>query len=89
MACSEPICTSDIQTSPTQCSPENNQCIYNVQYKDGSGTLGFYVTDKLYFDTILGQSWIANSSAPIVFGWVIFRLLIVTCAYENVKPLLG
>ncbi|PON56146.1 Aspartic peptidase [Parasponia andersonii] len=68
IACSDPICTSAIQTSSTQCSPENNQCVYTFQYGDGSGTSGHYVTDALYFDMILGQSLIANSSAPIVFG---------------------
>ncbi|XP_059462705.1 uncharacterized protein LOC132191633 [Corylus avellana] len=66
--CSDRICTSALQTAATQCSPQSNQCSYSFQYGDGSGTSGYYVSDALYFDMVLGQSLIANSSAPIVFG---------------------
>ncbi|XP_059428751.1 aspartic proteinase 36 isoform X2 [Corylus avellana] len=66
--CSDPMCTSALQTAATQCSPQSNQCSYSFQYGDGSGTSGYYVSDALYFDMVLGQSLIANSSAPIVFG---------------------
>ncbi|EXB75945.1 Aspartic proteinase-like protein 2 [Morus notabilis] len=67
IACSDPICSSSISSS-TQCASDSNQCVYTFQYGDGSGTSGHYLTDALYFDMILGQSYIANSSAPIVFG---------------------
>ncbi|XP_034913655.1 aspartic proteinase 36 isoform X2 [Populus alba] len=66
--CSDPICTSAVQTTATQCSSQTDQCSYTFQYGDGSGTSGYYVSDTLYFDAILGQSLIANSSALIVFG---------------------
>ncbi|KAJ6381673.1 hypothetical protein OIU77_030361 [Salix suchowensis] len=66
--CSDPICTSAVQTTATQCSSQTDQCSYTFQYGDGSGTSGYYVSDTLYFDAILGDSLIANSSALIVFG---------------------
>jgi hypothetical protein len=66
--CSDPICTSAVQTTATQCSSQTDQCSYTFQYGDGSGTSGYYVSDTLYFDAILGQSLIANSSVLIVFG---------------------
>ncbi|EEF42831.1 aspartic proteinase 36 isoform X2 [Ricinus communis] len=66
--CSHPICTSQIQTTATQCPPQSNQCSYAFQYGDGSGTSGYYVSDTFYFDAVLGESLIANSSAAIVFG---------------------
>ncbi|ONH96349.1 hypothetical protein PRUPE_7G122500 [Prunus persica] len=66
--CSDPMCTSSFQTSSTECSRQSNQCSYTFQYGDGSGTTGYYVSDALYFDMILGQSYIANSSAFVVFG---------------------
>uniref|UniRef100_A0A2K1X4G6 Peptidase A1 domain-containing protein n=1 Tax=Populus trichocarpa TaxID=3694 RepID=A0A2K1X4G6_POPTR len=66
--CSNPICTSAVQTTATQCSSQTDQCSYTSQYGDGSGTSGYYVSDTLYFDAILGQSLIANSSVLIVFG---------------------
>jgi len=66
--CSDPICTSAVQTTVTQCSPQTNQCSYTFQYEDGSGTSGYYVSDTLYFDAILGESLVVNSSALIVFG---------------------
>ncbi|CAL5422260.1 unnamed protein product [Camellia sinensis] len=68
VSCSDPICASIIQTVAAECSAQSNQCCYSFQYKDGSGTSGFYVSDFLYFDTIMGASLVTNSSAPIVFG---------------------
>ncbi|KAE8704595.1 Eukaryotic aspartyl protease family protein isoform 2 [Hibiscus syriacus] len=67
VSCSDPVCSSEFQTTATQCS-QSNQCSYTFQYGDGSGTSGYYVADMLYFDAILGQSLIANSSALVVFG---------------------
>lgn len=68
ISCSDRICDSIIQTASAQCSTEGNQCSYSFQYGDRSGTSGQYISDMLYFDTVLGASLIANSSAPIVFG---------------------
>ncbi|KAB2046489.1 hypothetical protein ES319_D01G238900v1 [Gossypium barbadense] len=65
--CSDPMCSSEYQTTATQCS-QSNQCSYSFQYGDGSGTSGYYVADMLSFDAVMGQSSIANSSALIVFG---------------------
>ncbi|KAK1429426.1 hypothetical protein QVD17_11635 [Tagetes erecta] len=67
VSCSDSVCSSIVQTSDASCS-EGNQCGYRFQYGDGSGTSGHYVTDLLYFDTIVGPSMIANSSAYITFG---------------------
>ncbi|KAM5559654.1 aspartic proteinase 36-like [Rosa sericea] len=72
ISCSDPICSSAVQTSATECT-ESNQCSYTFQYGDGSGTSGVYVSDALYFDMILGQSFMANSSAAIVFGCSTFQ----------------
>lgn len=68
ISCSDTICASIVQTASAECSTEGKQCGYAFQYGDGSGTSGYYVSDLLSFDTMLGVSLIANSSAPIVFG---------------------
>ncbi|KAL3358245.1 hypothetical protein AABB24_015407 [Solanum stoloniferum] len=68
ISCGDQVCASIVQTTSAECSTETNQCGYTFQYGDGSGTTGHYVADLLYFDTVLGTSLIANSSAPIVFG---------------------
>ncbi|KAF7804374.1 aspartic proteinase-like protein 2 isoform X1 [Senna tora] len=68
VSCSDPICTSAIQSASTECSSQMNQCRYTFQYGDGSGTSGYYVSDLMFFDMILGQSMLANSSATVVFG---------------------
>lgn len=68
ISCADQVCASIVQTTSAECSTETNQCGYTFQYGDGSGTTGHYVADLLYFDTVLGTSLIANSSAPIVFG---------------------
>ncbi|GMH30176.1 hypothetical protein Nepgr_032019 [Nepenthes gracilis] len=67
VSCSDPICSNAIQTS-SECSSQSNQCVYSFQYGDGSGTSGFYVSDMLYFDMVLGDSVVVNSSASIIFG---------------------
>ncbi|KAK9079370.1 hypothetical protein SSX86_001041 [Deinandra increscens subsp. villosa] len=67
LSCSDSVCSSIVQTSDASCS-EGNQCSYRFQYGDGSGTSGHYVTDLLHFDTIVGPSMVANSSASITFG---------------------
>ncbi|XP_073062831.1 aspartic proteinase 39-like [Primulina eburnea] len=68
ISCSDNICASLVQTSSAECSAEYNQCGYSLKYEDESSISGFYVNDLIYFDTILGTSLIANSSAPVVFG---------------------
>ncbi|KAI4364235.1 hypothetical protein MLD38_020356 [Melastoma candidum] len=68
VSCTDPICASQIRTAATECSPQGNQCSYTFRYGDGSGTSGHYVSDALYFNMVFGESLIANSSAPIVFG---------------------
>ncbi|KAL2509146.1 Eukaryotic aspartyl protease family protein [Forsythia ovata] len=68
VSCSDTWCASIVRTANAECSTQSNQCSYSFQYEDGSGTSGFYMLDTIYFDTILGTSLIANSSAPIVFG---------------------
>ncbi|KAL3326654.1 hypothetical protein AABB24_037377 [Solanum stoloniferum] len=62
ISCSDRRCASD------ECSSETNQCAYTFHYGDNSGTTGYYVSDLIYFDTVLGTSLTANSSSPIVFG---------------------
>ncbi|RWR79154.1 aspartic proteinase-like protein 2 [Cinnamomum micranthum f. kanehirae] len=70
IGCSDKICTSTIQTAEATCSSgsTNSQCSYSFVYGDGSGTSGYYVSDNLYFDTVVGEASTANSSASIVFG---------------------
>ncbi|XP_057534988.1 aspartic proteinase 36-like isoform X1 [Amaranthus tricolor] len=68
VSCSDPICTTMVPTSSSQCSADTNPCRYSFQYGDGSGTSGSYISDMFYFDMIFGNSMIANSSASIVFG---------------------
>ncbi|KAF5185257.1 Aspartyl protease apcb1 [Thalictrum thalictroides] len=68
ISCSNEICSLAVQTAEAGCSSQNNQCKYTFQYGDGSGTSGFFVSDELYFDAIVGDSSTVNSSAPVVFG---------------------
>ncbi|XP_059430614.1 aspartic proteinase 36-like [Corylus avellana] len=68
VSCSDRRCSTGLQSSDAICSVQNNQCAYTFQYGDGSGTSGYYVSDLLNFNTILGGSVTTNSSAPIVFG---------------------
>ncbi|CAN0926242.1 Aspartic proteinase 36 [Linum grandiflorum] len=67
ISCSDAICNAASRTGATQCS-EIGHCGYTIQYGDGSGTTGVYMSDTLFFDSIFSGSMVLNSSAPIVFG---------------------
>ncbi|KAK1426253.1 hypothetical protein QVD17_14923 [Tagetes erecta] len=66
--CSDQRCSLGAQASDSSCSGSNDQCSYTFQYGDGSGTSGFYVSDQIQLDTIVGDSASSNASASIVFG---------------------
>ncbi|KAL2345149.1 hypothetical protein Fmac_006434 [Flemingia macrophylla] len=68
VSCGDPVCSYAVQTATSECSSQTNQCSYTFQYGDGSGTTGYYVSDAMYFDTILGQTLVSNSSSGIIFG---------------------
>ncbi|KAK1296647.1 Aspartic proteinase-like protein 2 [Acorus calamus] len=67
ISCSDQRCSSAAQSSEAICS-QGSQCGYSFQYGDGSGTSGYYVSDTLYFDTIMADESILNASTSIVFG---------------------
>ncbi|KAM7275697.1 hypothetical protein ACFE04_017563 [Oxalis oulophora] len=66
--CSDQRCSLGEQSADSACSSITNQCSYTFQYGDGSGTQGYYVSDLLYFDTIVGDTVVPNSTASVVFG---------------------
>ncbi|XP_072956845.1 aspartic proteinase 36 [Typha angustifolia] len=71
ITCADDTCTTALQTGEAVCSASGSSsslCGYSFQYGDGSGTSGYYVSDALYFDTVMGNEQTANSSATIVFG---------------------
>ncbi|KAL0729493.1 hypothetical protein Bca4012_025586 [Brassica carinata] len=64
---SDQRCSWGVQSSDSGCFVQNNLCAYTFQYGDGSGTSGYYVSDVLLFDMIVGSSLVPNSTAPVVF----------------------
>ncbi|KAF7850503.1 hypothetical protein BT93_L5427 [Corymbia citriodora subsp. variegata] len=68
ISCSDKLCIQAVQSSDAACSSQKNSCSFSFQYGDGSGASGYYVSDQLHLDTILGNSQTANSSASVVFG---------------------
>ncbi|CAH1441692.1 unnamed protein product [Lactuca virosa] len=68
ISCSDQRCLLGTQSSDSSCSSSNNQCSYTFQYGDGSGTSGYYVSDLINLETIVGNSITSNASASIVFG---------------------
>ncbi|KAL0418271.1 UNVERIFIED_CONTAM: Aspartic proteinase-like protein 2 [Sesamum radiatum] len=67
ISCSDKRCALGAQSSDSVCSSQN-QCGYTFQYGDGSGTSGYYLSDTISLDTVVGNSLVSNPSAPIVFG---------------------
>ncbi|XP_057781887.1 aspartic proteinase 36-like [Salvia miltiorrhiza] len=66
ISCSDRRCAVGEQSGDSICSSKN-QCGYTFQYGDGSGTSGYYLSDYMYLDTVVGNS-VTNTSAPVVFG---------------------
>ncbi|PSR86531.1 Aspartic proteinase-like protein [Actinidia chinensis var. chinensis] len=68
ISCSDQRCALGAQSADSGCSTQNNQCSYTFQYGDGSGTSGYYVSDLMHLETVVGNTLTSNSSASIVFG---------------------
>ncbi|XP_041993216.1 aspartic proteinase 36-like [Salvia splendens] len=67
ISCSDRRCAVGEQSGDSLCSSKN-QCGYTFQYGDGSGTSGYYLSDYMYLDAVVGNSVTANTSASVVFG---------------------
>ncbi|KAL6988293.1 hypothetical protein U1Q18_014043 [Sarracenia purpurea var. burkii] len=89
VSCSDSLCNSVVQTTATECLAQSNQCGYSFQYGDGSGTSGYYVSDLLYLETIMGPSLVVNSSAPIVFGCSTYQSGELTKADRAIDGIFG
>ncbi|MQL80760.1 hypothetical protein Taro_013218 [Colocasia esculenta] len=71
ITCADQRCSYAFQTSDAFCvasATQSNLCGYRFQYGDGSGTLGYYVSDTMYFDTIIATDQTVNTSASVIFG---------------------
>ncbi|VFQ67218.1 unnamed protein product [Cuscuta campestris] len=67
ISCSDRRCAFGKEYSDSACSAES-QCSYTFRYGDGSGTSGYYVSDFIHLDTVMGTTTISNSSAQVIFG---------------------
>ncbi|XP_059658711.1 aspartic proteinase 36-like [Cornus florida] len=68
ISCFDKRCALGAQSSDAGCSKKKDRCNYSFQFGDGSGTLGYYVSDELHFNTVAGNSSTSNSSTSILFG---------------------
>ncbi|XP_047086344.1 aspartic proteinase 36-like [Lolium rigidum] len=71
ISCSDHRCIGALKTGYAICNSSHsprNQCGYSFTYADGGATSGYYVTDTIYLDTILGNEGGVNSSATVLFG---------------------
>ncbi|KAJ8434385.1 hypothetical protein Cgig2_014232 [Carnegiea gigantea] len=67
LSCSDKRCSAGAQFGDALCDSSNN-CAYQFQYGDGSGTQGYYVSDVLHLETVVGATPTYNSSSKIIFG---------------------
>ncbi|CAO2813227.1 unnamed protein product [Amaranthus hypochondriacus] len=65
--CNDKRCNMGAQYSDAICDNSNN-CAYQFQYGDGSGTQGYYISDLLHLETIVGDTRSSNNSAKVIFG---------------------
>ncbi|XP_074286173.1 aspartic proteinase 36 [Silene latifolia] len=67
ISCSDKRCSMAAPFADALCDNSNN-CAYQFQYGDGSGTEGYYVSDMLRLTTVVGGDALTNSSAKVIFG---------------------
>ncbi|XP_057541495.1 aspartic proteinase 36 [Amaranthus tricolor] len=67
IGCNDKQCSVGAQYADAICDNSNN-CAYQFQYGDGSGTQGYYVSDLLHLETIIGNTQSSNNSAKVTFG---------------------
>ncbi|XP_044947891.1 aspartic proteinase 36-like [Hordeum vulgare subsp. vulgare] len=73
ISCSDDVCKHAIKSKNSICQASdspNNQCGYWQEYADGTTTGGYYVSDIMHFDTVMGNGseGATVSSASVVFG---------------------
>ncbi|VAI40131.1 unnamed protein product [Triticum turgidum subsp. durum] len=73
ISCSDDMCKHAIKSKNSICQASdtpNNQCGYWQEYADGTTTGGYYVSDIMHFDTVMGNGseGATVSSASVVFG---------------------
>lgn len=67
ISCSDDRCA----TTSASCQPSDSPsglCGYNLTYADETKISGYFVSDVMYFETIMGNQRSANSSGSVVFG---------------------
>ncbi|KAI4986616.1 hypothetical protein ZWY2020_019246 [Hordeum vulgare] len=70
ISCFDTMCAHALETGYAICQTSKYsaiQCGYAETYADGSAVSGYYVSDTLYFDKVVGQKRV-TSSASIYFG---------------------
>nr|XP_012567811.1 aspartic proteinase-like protein 2 isoform X1 [Cicer arietinum] len=91
--CSDQICPFEVQGAHVRCSPKvkDNKCSYIFQFQDQSATSGVYLSDDMYFGTIIGQSspTSVNTSATILFGCSTYRFGLLTQTFRAFDGIFG
>lgn len=67
LSCIDSKCVSSNQISESVCTTDR-YCGYSFEYGDGSGTLGYYVSDEFDYNQYVNQYVTNNASAKITFG---------------------
>ncbi|KAM3214290.1 hypothetical protein ACQJBY_066642 [Aegilops geniculata] len=71
ISCSDDSCKTADKSSSKVCQTSDSTgslCGYNLTYGDGTEVSGYYVSDTMYLDTLIGNQHLANTSASVVFG---------------------
>ncbi|CAL1412645.1 unnamed protein product [Linum trigynum] len=87
LSCSNQFCAAVARTAATHCV--SHQCSYTIQYADGSGTSGLYMTDKFYLSSISPDSMVASSSALVVFGVSTYQSGALVDTYNEFDGIFG
>uniref|UniRef100_A0ACD5XGT6 Uncharacterized protein n=1 Tax=Avena sativa TaxID=4498 RepID=A0ACD5XGT6_AVESA len=70
ISCSDHRCKVAEQSGSGFCRTQSGLCGYDLKYGDQTRVSGYYVSDTMYFNTIMGNQSSANSSASVIFGCI-------------------
>lgn len=87
VSCEESFCSSTYGGDLPGCRSDL-PCQYSVLYGDGSSTTGFFVTDVVHYNQVIGDSLTRTANASVTFGYVLFSHYIFLCKSLLHMPLL-
>jgi kinase len=67
VGCDQAFCVANYGGVPTACTSAS-ACPFRIAYGDGSNASGFFVSDVVHYDHVIGDGRTSPANASITFG---------------------